>query len=340
MQELDIQGWTLLWLALGLDAIIGDPRSKYHPVCLMGNFAYALEKFLRQGPNNFTMFLRGALAWLCVISLSCTAAIGLVSLAGLLAGNIGKYSICALILALCMAPKSLAQHAKNIIIPLNKNDLTTARQKLAMIVGRDVHSLDSHAIARAAIESVGENLVDGVLASLFWASVGLYFGYEVSAALVVLHRASNVLDAQWGKKNATYVRFGTCAARMDDMLNYIPARFSLICIYLAALIQKMYVQKTWYIIDKTELFRTAWRYRYAHASPNSAWSEAAFASALGLTLSGPVCYKGQAVQYPYIGHGTLHASTSHMEKALHLLWLSTFIWIFISGFIMLIFSLI
>ncbi len=328
MQEL-----AVLTLALLLDYCIGDPRTKYHPVCLMGNFAYALEKHLRIGENTFAMFVRGGVAWLCVATLFSTSAWGLVALSGFLGGEKAAFLSCALILAICMAPKSLAQHAQAIIQPLQQEDIHNARQKFAMIVGRDVHALDAHGIARAGIESVSENLVDGVLASLFWASVGLFWGYDISAALVVLHRVSNVLDAQWGKKNDTYMRFGTFSARVDDVLNYMPARLSLLCICFAALITRMYKEKSLRSTGKTALFTTAWKYRYAHASPNSAWSEAAFASALHLTLSGPVAYAGRTVNYPFIGEGTKLATTQHMQKALHLLWLTTFLWIGCSGFI-------
>ncbi len=326
MQEL-----SMLILALVLDYVIGDPRTKYHPVCLMGNFAYALEKKLRHGQNTFGMFVRGGLAWFCVAALFSAGAWGVVTLSGFLGGKIAEYILCTLILAICMAPKSLTQHTQHIINPLQRGDLYMARQKLAMIVGRDVHALDAHGVARAAIESVSENLVDGVLASLFWASVGLIWGYDMSAALVVLHRVSNVLDAQWGKKNEKYIRFGTFSARMDDVLNFIPARLSLFCICGATLLQYMHKEKHWHLAEKISLFSRAWKYRYAHASPNSAWSEAAFASALHLTLSGPVSYAGKTVNYPPIGQGTTFATTQHMQEALVLLWLTTFLWIACSG---------
>ncbi len=328
MQEL-----SLLFVALGLDYIMGDPRTKYHPVCLMGNFAYALEKHLRHGQNTFAMFLRGAVAWLCVATLFSLSAWGMVHVAGILGGMSAEFIICTLILAFCMAPKSLSQHAQDIIRPLQQEDIPTARRKLAMIVGRDVHALDAHGIARASIESISENLVDGVLATLFWACIGFFWGYDMSAALAVLHRVSNVLDAQWGKKNETYIRFGTFSARMDDALNLIPARLSLFCICFTALLQSMYREKSWHITKKTSLFTVAWQYRYAHASPNSAWSEAAFASALDLTLSGPVAYAGKVVNHPPIGQGTTKATVQHMQQALQLLWLTIGLWMGCSALI-------
>ncbi len=322
-----MQSLSILFMAMLLDYIIGDPRTKYHPVCLMGNFAYGLEKYVRRGPNTYHMLIRGGLAWLCVILLFSIVTWSLVQLAAFFGGSMGEYVICVFILSLCMAPKSLSQHAKNIVIPLKNNDIPTARQQLSLIVGRDVQHLDAHGIARASIESVGENLVDGVLASLFWASIGLYWGYGEAAVFVVIHRASNVLDAQWGKKNEKYLRFGTCSARVDDILNYIPARLALLCICLTGAVAHMLWQKTWSTGNITKIFRVAWTYKYAHASPNSAWSEAAFASVLDLSLGGPVSYAGQAVNYPRIGQGTSFATTQHMEKAIQLLWSSTYVWL-------------
>ncbi len=323
MQELSV-----LFCALVLDAIIGDPRSKWHPVCLMGNFAYRLETSLRQGSQPWVLFGRGALAWAMVVSVSVALAVGMVAVGAWLGGNAGAYGICMLILTFCMAPKSLSQHAQAIITPLAKGDVASAREKLSMIVGRDVRSLDTHGIARAGIESISENLVDGVLASLFWGSVGLYtYGYGGAAALVVLHRASNVLDAQWGKRNEKYAYFGKFSARADDVLNWIPARLSLFCICCVAMTQRLLSQRSWCMCGIRELFTVAWKYRYAHASPNSAWSEAAFASALQVQLGGSVLYGDMQVHHPFIGQGTRCATVQHMHKAVLLLWLSTGLWL-------------
>ena len=144
-----------------------------------------------------------------------------------------------------------------------------------MMVGRNPDRLDAHGVARACVESVGENLTDGVLSTLFWAGIGLFFfGYPGAACLAVLHRSANVLDALWGKKNEKYIRFGTFAARLDDALNFVPARLSLPCIAFASrIIPNM---------RHNDILPVGWKYRAAHESPNSAWSEAAFAAALGL----------------------------------------------------------
>lgn len=182
-----------------------------------------------------------------------------------------------------------------------------------MIVGRDTERMDGHGIARAAIESVAENLTDGVFSTLFWASAGCLAGGSFGAASAALaHRVFNILDAMWGKKNDRYRHFGTFAARTDDALNFIPARLILPCISFSALMVKG--------TSARRALTMGWAFRNAHASPNSAWSEAAFAGALGLRLGGPVSYKGIPANYPWIGTGRTKASASDLALAIRLMW--------------------
>lgn len=360
--------WPSIFLlvALGIDRLIGDPPSRLHPVCLMGNLANSVEAHLRHGTNSYRMFLAGCLACFLVV-VPCTVfawcVVDTASLLGLLlseqvgtllgeqvgtlldgqvgrpvGGQVAEYLVAACIVAICLAPRSLAEHARRIILPLEKNDLPEARHALSMIVGRQVDQLDSHGIARACVESVGENLVDGVLATLFWAGIGLcLFGYPEAAALAVLHRSTNVLDAQWGKKNERYIRFGTCAARLDDCLNTLPARLSLLCIALATYtlpctLSSIATAKPALPRRKaSECLRIGWQYRNAHESPNSAWSEAAFAGALGLKLGGAAIYNGMRIEHPWLGNGTPDALPAHIAQAIRLMWRTTILWACIFG---------
>ena len=125
------------------------------------------------------------------------------------------------------------------------------------------------------------------------------------------------MDALWGKKNDEYRYFGTWAARMDDVLNWLPARLSLILIALAAVIVPG--------CSASKALRIGWKYRYEHASPNSAWSEAAFAGALNLKLSGPISYKGVPAPYPYIGEGSLQATALDLRRAIILMGVASFL---------------
>ena len=187
-----------------------------------------------------------------------------------------------------------------------------------MMVGRTPDRLDAHGVARACVESVGENLTDGVLSTLFWAGIGLFFfGYPGAACLAVLHRSANVLDALWGKKNEKYIRFGTFAARLDDALNFVPARLSLPCIAFASRIIPN--------LRHNDILPVGWKYRAAHESPNSARSEAAFAAALGLKLGGPAVYGDLCVDHPWLGDGTPDAKPAHIVLAVRLMWHSVIV---------------
>ena len=136
-----------------------------------------------------------------------------------------------------------------------------------------------------------------------------------AAAAALVHRVFNILDAMWGKKNEQYRHFGTFAARTDDTLNFIPARLILSCISLAALFLPG--------ASSRHALTVGWTFRRAHASPNSAWSEAAFAGALGLRIGGPVSYKGMPADYPWIGSGRKEATAGDLDRAIRLMWLTT-----------------
>lgn len=320
----------LLPAALLIDRLVGELPSRIHPVCMMGALANFMEAYWCRGANTIRMSLNGAFACILVV-LPCTMLVWfLVWIAGVLGGNWGEWLMAVASVTICLAPRSLDEHARRVAIPLAKNDITSARQAVSMLVGRQTDTLDAHGVARACVESVAENLVDGVLSTLFWAGVGLcFFGYPEAAALAVLHRSVNMLDALWGKKNERYKRFGTCAARLDDLLNFIPARLSLPCIALAAY--------TLPKLNAKDSLQIGWQYRKAHASPNSAWSEAAFAGAMGLTLGGSVTYAGMSVDYPWIGEGTPNALPAHILLTIRLMWRTTLVFLVCISAIIIIF---
>ncbi len=308
--------------AILLDAWLGEPPNRIHPICFMGRWAHTIEKYIRQ--NRIACIAaqerqQGTLAWICVV-LPCVA-IALLTLwaAQICFGIYGIWFMTLIWIWLCLAPKSLIQHALCVVRPLEKGDLHTARHALSMIVGRTTTELDAHAIARACIESLAENLTDSVISTVFWVAIGgllgIFWGSFITGlycavALAVLHRTANTLDALWGRKNTTYCHFGTVAARTDDILNYIPARKALLCTALAA-----------YMCKNTQAgasIRMGIKYCRAHESPNSAWTEAAFAGALGLMLGGPAQYGTLLRNHPYIGEGSPHATAKHIYTAIQL----------------------
>jgi adenosylcobinamide-phosphate synthase len=210
----------------------------------------------------------------------------------------------------CISIHSLQKSAKEVGTALENNHLAAAREKLSLIVGRDVHGLGVAGISRAAVETVAENFVDGVVSPLFFALIG-------GAPLCMAYKMVNTLDSMVGYKNETYIDFGKAAARIDDMANFIPARLSVPFIALAA---ELVGRSGW------RAFRTALAEGSSHASPNSGWPEAAFSGALGIKLGGPNDYRGRLVEKPYIGVRFGEAGGKHIEKACQLMLLSALLW--------------
>lgn len=304
----------LLPAALLLDTLFGDPPNRFHPVCLIGRCAHGMEILARRlRGSTFSAGMLAALGTCCAAWCAC----------GLLFvpfseedSSLLPWIPAVLAVYICMAPRGLAEHAARVASALRQGDEGEARRAVSMIVGRDTECLDSRGIARAAIESVAENLTDGVFSTLFWATAGCLAGGAFGAASAALiHRVFNILDAMWGKKNDRYRRFGTFAARTDDVLNYLPARLILPCISLAALLLPGACAR--------KALTDGWTWRHAHASPNSAWSEAAFAGALGLRIGGPVSYKRIPADYPWIGCGRPDATADDLDRAIRLMWLVT-----------------
>lgn len=305
----------ILPAALLLDILAGDPPNRFHPVCLIGWCARRMEVLARRVWGG--TFLAGMLAALgtCAAAWFACAVFFLPFSAASSAWV--PWIPAALVIYICMAPRGLAEHALRVAAALRGRDSGEARHAVSMIVGRDTERLDLHGVARAAIESVAENLTDGVFSTLFWAAAGcLAGGAPGAASAAVAHRVFNMLDAMWGKRNDRYRRFGTFAARTDDALNYIPARLILPCISLASLFVKG--------ASARRALTTGWAFRRAHASPNSAWSEAAFAGALGLRIGGPVSYKGTPADYPWIGTGRTEATVKDLALSIRLMWATAF----------------
>lgn len=303
----------ILPAALLLDLLAGDPPNRFHPVCLTGWCARRMEALARRlWGGTFPAGMMAALGTCAAAWLAC--AVFFLPFSASSSPWI-PWIPAVLVIYICMAPRGLAEHALRVANALREENDGKARHAVSMIVGRDTERLDRHGIARAAIESVAENLTDGVFSTLFWAAAGCLMGGAFGAASAALvHRVFNTLDAMWGKKNDQYRRFGTFAARTDDALNFIPARLILPCISLASLFVKG--------ASARKAITTGWAFRRAHASPNSAWSEAAFAGALGLRIGGPVSYKGILSDYPWIGSGRAEATVSDLALALRLMWMT------------------
>lgn len=216
----------IIFGALVLDWIIGDPKVSFHPVALIGKFALKLEDFIRKIIKH--EFSAGMVCTLIVTIIPALAAYMLVYFFGIIAA-----AFCVFI---AIALKSLLTHAQAIEKPLKNGFLGKARHEVGMITSRDTVVLDENGIIRSCLESIGENIIDGVTAAIFYAALGWYLGGPAGAATGALfYRAANTLDATFGYKNSRYKKFGTFPAKLDDVLNYIPARLTLVAIYISPL---------------------------------------------------------------------------------------------------------
>jgi adenosylcobinamide-phosphate synthase len=289
-----------IWIALAIDYLIGDPRWLPHPVKFIGNFALRLEAPMRK--RFASARTAGLVTALTVIGTTAlTAWIGL-ALAGRIAPWLGHVAA-VVILYTTFAARDLACHGRSVLAALVQGDLPLARQRVAWIVGRDTARLNEHGVARAAVESVAENTVDGVIAPLFFA----FLGGPVAA---MAYKAVSTLDSTFGYHNERYLQFGWASARIDDAANYLPARIGAVLMALAAAVLKE---------DPRGALRAAWRDGAKHNSPNAGLAEAAMAGALGIQLGGPVHRNGRLEEMPAFGDSGLPPTADHIARACRLM---------------------
>ncbi len=273
--------FTIICLSLLLDQLLGEPR-RGHPLVLFGNTAAALEKRLngQQRDSRLKARSKGALAVLLLTVLPGWLLYSLLTSAQLPAAAVTAIEILGL--CFCIGRRSLVEHARAVSEPLQAGRLELAREKVGRIVSRDTSAMTETEVTRATTESVLENASDACFASLFWFLVG-----GLPAAL--LHRFSNTLDAMWGYRTERYLHFGWAAARLDDLLNWIPARLGALCFALAG---------------QTRNALLCWRSQARHYdSPNGGVIMAAGAGALGITLGGAASYHGRLKQRMILGRG-------------------------------------
>ena len=254
----------------GLDLLAGDPAWKWHPVRLMGRAVAAADARL---PRTKAAGL--------ALALGLPLAVGLAD--WLIARKLGRlaWGFQALMIYFCVASRDMLAHARAVFSALEAGDLALARTRVSAIVGRDTAGLDEAGVLRAAVESVAESFCDGVLAPLFFAFLG-------GAPWALAHKAVSTLDSMVGYKNERYAEFGWASARLDDAMNWIPARVSALVVALCS-------------GRPGPALRCALKDAPKQPSPNSGWPEAAFAGALGIQLGGASTYQGRLSQKALIG---------------------------------------
>lgn len=272
-----------------LDLCLGDPHWLYHPIRLVGAWIAWLEKKLHKEEtprNEKKERTEGTYLVLAVLLVTGLCVVGILTFAYLLHPAVGVI-VESVMTYQILATKCLKVESMRVYTCLKKGDLPAARQAVSMIVGRDTANLDETGVAKAAIETVAENTSDGVIAPMLYTAL---FG----PILGFLYKAVNTMDSMVGYKNDKYLFFGRTAAKLDDVVNYIPARISAWLLILAASFPGRE-------FSGREAYRIFQRDRYQHASPNSAQTEAACAGALGIQLAGDAFYFGKKVEKPYIG---------------------------------------
>lgn len=300
----------ILPAAFCLDLIFGDPEKFPHPVRLIGKFITFCETFIRSRlPKTPQWEKRGGLILAAVVmGVSFLAPLAIILIAYKINGALGILVHIILCYPL-IAVKSMNKEASAVFDELKKDDLEAARQKLSRIVGRDTKNLDEKGIIKATVESVSENTCDGVVAPLFFMAIG-------GAPLGFLYKAANTLDSMVGYKNEKYKDFGYFSAKIDDVLNFIPARITGL-FYIFAAYCLGYNGK-----GARKIF---FRDRLKHASPNSAHGEAAAAGALNIALGGGSYYGGVFVEKPIIGDDIKTPEADDINKAVQMLYLAS-IW--------------
>lgn len=308
-----------------LDFLIGDPRWFYHPVCLIGNLISLLEKGIRKifPKTKGGQLIGGGLEVFLVCALSFGVPFAILKVlyqycfpAGMLFEIFWCYQL--------IAARSLKDESMKVYHVLKHGSIKDARNAVSMIVGRDTAALTEEGVIKAAVETVAENTSDGIVAPIMYMAIG-------GVPLMFLYKGINTMDSMLGYKNEKYLYFGRCAAKLDDAVNYIPARIS----------GWLMVAATMFCgLDTRHAVKIYRRDRRNHASPNSAQTESAMAGALNVQLAGDAWYFGKLYKKPFIGDPIRMVETEDIVRANRLAYatdvLSLFIFMVIRIIVMLI----
>ena len=306
-----------------LDLLIGDPHFIPHPVRLIGSLISFLDKRLNsdvkynssENEANLTKYKRGVLLVFTVIF--ATFAVSVVILVAAYSINLYAGVIAEAVMTWqILATKCLRVESMRVYDALRTDGVEAGRRAVSMIVGRDTSVLDEAGVTRAAVETVAENTSDGVIAPMLYTAIG-------GPVLGFVYKAVNTMDSMLGYKNDKYMYFGRFAARLDDVVNFIPARISAYLMIGAAFIGGRQ-------FDGRNAYRIFKRDRFNHASPNSAQTESVCAGALRVQLAGDAVYFGRLVKKKYIGDRLREIEYEDIKRANRLMYITAFLCEFLS----------
>ena len=296
-------------LGYWLDIFIGDPNNWYHPVQALGKIINMLEqKLLKAGFRKSRKKINGFILLMLLVLIAFMLPLLIIKLAFQI-HPILAVLIEAWMLFQAFATRQLDRETKRVYKALKENNLQEARKYMSYLVSRDTGQMSEEDILKATIETISENIGDGIVAPLFYACIG-------GAPLVWAYKAVNTLDSMVGYKNKKYEDFGYASAKCDDILNYIPARLTSIFILFSGLLLKM---------NFMQGLKILLRDRKNHASPNSAYPEAAAAGLLGIQLGGKASYFGVVSMKATMGDPDKKIDLKDLKKTSQILYLTSFI---------------
>lgn len=284
--------WLIIFPLLAgfiLDLVIGDPYKLPHPIRLFGNAIYFLEKHFNQGKRQKH---KGAFITMILVTSTYFVFAVIIQLSQL--NEILYLIIASIFVFYGLANRSLIQEALKVEKELTIKGVNAGRKQLSFIVGRDTSNLNPNQIRTAVLETLSENLSDGVIAPLFYYAIG-------GVPLMLAYKMINTLDSMIGYKSERYKNFGFFAAKLDDVVNYIPARLTAFLMFLVSF--------------NSRSLKFIFKYGNKHASPNAGYPEAALAGILNCQFGGPNVYHGKLMNKPFIGENARSVHSKDIKKA-------------------------
>jgi len=306
-----------LGLAAGVDYLVGDPWGWPHPVQVMGRvITLGTQPALALALPDWVERIWGVGLGLTLVVGSGAVGWGLVHWTQRFSAVLAL-ALTVVLLASCLAGRSLRRAAEEVLAPLAQGNLDLARERLALYVGRDTADLEESEILRAVLETVSENATDGVLAPLFYGVLGAMVPGLGAVPLALAYKAASTLDSMVGYRHPPYTHLGWFSARMEDGLTWLPCRLTVITIALLS-------------GQPRRVWRICHRDAPADPSPNAGWSEAAYAAALGVQLGGVNVYRGLVKAKPYLGEARHPITADQIGQALTLTRRAVLLWLLVA----------